>query len=198
MTRFCGGGSIPLEAQRLGLEAHASDLNPVPVLITKALIELPPKFVGRPPVNPDARGGLVVERREGAEKRKSGRLGEVRAAGWKGAAGLAADIRYYGRWMRDEAERRIGLLYPKVHAYARRRHVSARHAGGNCGEEGRGTDRHRLAVGAHGRQSQPCGQRRACAAGAVVLAIHESGEESVGGTYSGPDHHDLSACGAVG
>lgn len=93
---FCGGGSIPLEAQRLGLEAHGSDLNPVPVLITKALIEIPPKFAGRPPVNP-------------AAQRSLGRMGA-----WKGAAGLAEDVRYYGRWMRDEAERRIGQLYPKV------------------------------------------------------------------------------------
>ncbi|MGC8633406.1 MAG: DUF1156 domain-containing protein [Candidatus Limnocylindrales bacterium] len=93
---FCGGGSIPLEAQRLGLEAHASDLNPVAVLITKALIEIPPKFADRPPVHPEARGGV-------------GGTGE-----WKGAAGLAADIRAYGAWMRDEAERRIGHLYPKV------------------------------------------------------------------------------------
>src|SRR5438093_560580 len=86
---FCGGGSIPLEAQRLGLEAHASDLNPVAVLITKALIEIPPKFAGQTPVNPE-------DRRRGA------------GAAWKGAAGLAADVRHYGRWMRDEAERRIG------------------------------------------------------------------------------------------
>ncbi len=93
---FCGGGSIPLEAQRLGLEAHASDLNPVAVLITKALIEIPPKFADRPPVHPDARRG-------------------VGATGvWKGAAGLAEDVRRYGVWMRDEAERRIGHLYPKV------------------------------------------------------------------------------------
>lgn len=92
---FAGGGSIPLEAQRLGLEAHASDLNPVAVLINKALIEIPPKFAGQPPVNPD--------------DRKRG-LGTP----WKGAAGLAADVRYYGKWMRDEAERRIGHLYPKV------------------------------------------------------------------------------------
>ena len=55
---FCGGGSIPLEAQRLGLEAHGSDLNPVAVLITKALIEIPPKFAGRPPVNPAAKGRM--------------------------------------------------------------------------------------------------------------------------------------------
>jgi putative DNA methylase len=92
---FCGGGSIPLEAQRLGLEAHASDLNPVAVLITKALIEIPPKFAGRPPVHPD----------DGSSKQ----LGS-----WEGARGLAEDVRYYGRWMRDEAERRIGHLYPKV------------------------------------------------------------------------------------
>jgi adenine-specific DNA methylase len=93
---FCGGGSIPLEAQRMGLEAHASDLNPVPVLINKALIEIPPKFASKPPVNPEA-------------KKKLGASGS-----WKGAAGLAEDIRYYGQWMRDEAEKRIGHLYPKV------------------------------------------------------------------------------------
>ncbi len=93
---FCGGGSIPLEAQRLGLEAHASDLNPVAVLITKALIEIPPKFAGRPPVNPEARKKLDHSKT------------------WRGAQGLAEDVRYYGQWMRDEAEKRIGHLYPKV------------------------------------------------------------------------------------
>jgi putative DNA methylase len=92
---FCGGGSIPLEAQRLGLEAHGSDLNPVAVLITKALIEIPPKFAGQPPVNPEAR------------RRKD-------TSAWPGATGLADDVRYYGQWMRDEAEKRIGHLYPKV------------------------------------------------------------------------------------
>lgn len=92
---FAGGGSIPLEAQRLGLEAHASDLNPVAVLINKALIEIPPKFANRPPVNPEARQSLMD-------------------GDWQGARGLANDIRYYGKWMRDEAERRIGHLYPKV------------------------------------------------------------------------------------
>jgi putative DNA methylase len=92
---FCGGGSIPLEAQRLGLEAHASDLNPVAVLITKAMIEIPPKFAELPPVNPRDR-----ERGMGAQ--------------WKGAAGLAADVGYYGEWMREEARKRIGHLYPKV------------------------------------------------------------------------------------
>ena len=93
---FCGGGSIPLEAQRLGLRAYASDLNPVPVLITKALIEIPPKFANQPPVNPEAR--------------QQGKINET----WKGAQGLADDVRYYGKWMRDEAEKKIGHLYPKV------------------------------------------------------------------------------------
>lgn len=91
---FAGGGTIPLEAQRLGLEAHASDLNPVAVLINKALIEIPPKFRDRRPVYP----GLADS--------------EVRS--WRGAEGLAADVRAYGAWMRDEAERRIGHLYPKA------------------------------------------------------------------------------------
>ena len=89
---FCGGGSIPLEAQRLGLRAYGSDLNPVAVLVSKATCEIPPMFAGCPPVNPE-RDRLVT---------------------WKGAQGLADDIRYYGKWMRDEAQARIGHLYPKV------------------------------------------------------------------------------------
>ncbi|MBW1947525.1 MAG: DUF1156 domain-containing protein [Deltaproteobacteria bacterium] len=96
---FCGGGSIPLEAQRLGLKVYASDLNPVAVLITKALVEFPPKFAGRAPVNPEARKKL---------------FGKPGSRTWKGAQGLAEDVRYYGQWMRDEAENRIGHLYPKV------------------------------------------------------------------------------------
>ena len=99
---FAGGGSIPLEAQRLGLEAHASDLNPVAVLINKAMIEIPPRFAGRPPVNPETRRGR----------------GSTEAQ-WKGAAGLAEDVRYYGKWMRDEAEKRIGHLYPKIEVTAK-------------------------------------------------------------------------------
>ncbi|BAY46714.1 hypothetical protein SAMD00079811_43270 [Scytonema sp. HK-05] len=93
---FCGGGSIPLEAQRLGLEAHGSDINPVAVLITKALIEIPPKFANQPPVNPDSRKNSLSTKK------------------WYGAQGLAEDVRYYGQWMRDEAFKRIGHLYPKV------------------------------------------------------------------------------------
>ncbi|MCT1696179.1 DUF1156 domain-containing protein [Corynebacterium sanguinis] len=92
---FAGGGAIPLEAQRLGLEAHASDLNPLAVLINKAMIEIPPKFAGQAPVNPDA---------------------PAPTNGWSRAEGLADDVRFYGEWMRDEAEKRIGHLYPKVKA----------------------------------------------------------------------------------
>ena len=98
---FAGGGAIPMEAQRLGLKAHASDLNPVAVLINKALIEIPPRFAGKQPVNPEARRGR----------------GSTEAQ-WKGTAGLADDMRYYGKWMRDEAEKRIGHLYPKVEVTA--------------------------------------------------------------------------------
>ncbi len=94
---FAGGGSLPLEAQRLGLESYASDLNPVAVLINKAMIEIPPKFAGRPPVNPEARKDKALFDRQ-----------------WRGAQGLAEDVRYYGKWMRDEAERRIGHLYPQI------------------------------------------------------------------------------------
>ena len=93
---FAGGGALPLEAQRLGLESYASDLNPVAVLINKAMIEIPPKFAGKPPVNPKSREHV-------------GHTGL-----WKGAAGLAEDVRYYGQWMRDEAEKKIGHLYPKI------------------------------------------------------------------------------------
>jgi putative DNA methylase len=97
---FAGGGALPLEAQRLGLEAYASDLNPVAVLICKAMIEIPPKFAGKPPVNPESRKKIGSQ------------------AGWKGAQGLAEDVRYYGKWMRAEAEKRIGHLYPKIEVTA--------------------------------------------------------------------------------
>jgi putative DNA methylase len=93
---FAGGGSIPLEAQRLGLEAHASDLNPVAALINKAMIEIPPRFKDRPPVNPASRETIGS------------------ASAMKGAAGLAEDVRYYGKWMRRKAFEKIGHLYPKI------------------------------------------------------------------------------------
>lgn len=96
---FAGGGSIPLEAQRLGLRAYASDLNPVAVLINKALIEIPPKFANLPPVNPEYQSKSKSERQ---------------LTQWHGAQGLAADVRYWGQWMRDQAEKRIGHFYPKV------------------------------------------------------------------------------------
>lgn len=96
---FAGGGTIPLEAQRLGLEAYASDLNPVAVLINKALIEIPPKFAGRAPVNPESRSRAALST-------------------WTGASGLAEDVRYYSTWMREEAHRRIGHLYPPVEVSA--------------------------------------------------------------------------------
>ena len=118
-TRSPAAASIPLEAQRLGLEAHACDLNPVAVLINKALIEIPPKFAGQPPVFPALANG---------RHRRA----------WKGATGLAADVRCYGEWMRDEAERRIGHLYPKATARRRRR-----------------GDRHRLDLGADGDVPEP-------------------------------------------
>lgn len=89
---FAGGGTIPLEAQRLGLAAYASDLNPVAVLINKALIEIPPTFAGCPPVFPS--------------------LADSRIGHWEGADGLAADIRAYGEWIRDEALKRLGKHYP--------------------------------------------------------------------------------------
>lgn len=95
---FCGGGSIPLEAQRLGLEARGSDINPVAVLISKAMIEIPPQWRDRSPVHPDAVGlGTGV---------------------WKGAQGLAEDVRRYGAWMREEAKQKIGHLYPPVEVTA--------------------------------------------------------------------------------
>ncbi|MCF8610757.1 DUF1156 domain-containing protein [Gordonia sp. HY285] len=94
LDMFAGGGSIPLEAQRLGLEAHAADLNPVAVLINKALIEIAPKFAGRRPVFPGAADETIQD--------------------WPRATGLAEDVRRYGQWMRDEAEKRIGHLYPKA------------------------------------------------------------------------------------
>ncbi len=94
---FSGSGALPLEAQRLGLSAYGSDLNPVAVILTKAMIEIPPKFAGRPPVNPAARKEKKLLDRE-----------------WRGAQGLAEDVRFYGQWMRADAQKRIGHLYPRV------------------------------------------------------------------------------------
>lgn len=103
---FAGGGSIPLEAQRLGLEAHAQDLNPVAVLINKALIDLPALFGNRPPVHPNVRAAKEL-------------------GSWTGAQGLAEDVRHYGQWMNDQAAKRIGALYPTVG-------IPAEHGGGRA------------------------------------------------------------------
>lgn len=92
---FAGGGAIPLEAQRLGLKAIAHDLNPVAVMINKAMIEIPPRFANMAPINPEVRRTRIN-------------------TGWEGAHGLAEDVRYYGEWMKQEAFKRIGHLYPKV------------------------------------------------------------------------------------
>src|SRR5690606_2323065 len=113
---FAGGGSIPLEAQRLGLEAHASDLNPVAVMINKAQIEIPPRFANKHPVNSEYRAqmfsGKSNDDASGRAGRKPTRVVNTDAT-WKGAAGLAADVRYYSKWMREKARERIGHLYPK-------------------------------------------------------------------------------------
>jgi putative DNA methylase len=104
---FAGGGALPLEAQRLGLESYASDLNPVAVTINKAMIEIPPRFAGRAPVGPaiEAERGTVKANRNAFED-------------WSGARGLAEDVRRYGAWMREEAHKRIGHLYPQVEVTA--------------------------------------------------------------------------------
>lgn len=93
---FAGGGSIPLEAARLGFEAHAADLNPVAVLLNKCNLELAPRWTGQAPVNPQAR------------------MEHTGAPHWEGTRGLAEDVRYYGRKIREEAQKKIGRLYPKV------------------------------------------------------------------------------------
>src|SRR5574344_480338 len=100
---FAGGGALPLEAQRLGLESHASDLNPVAVTINKAMIEIPPRFAGRAPVGPQ------IEAERGTKRATKNAFED-----WSGARGLAEDVRRYGAWMREQAQQRIGHLYPTV------------------------------------------------------------------------------------
>lgn len=105
---FAGGGALPLEAQRLGLESYASDLNPVAVTINKAMIEIPPKFAGRVPVGPE------IDADKGSKKRSTRDAFED----WSGARGLAEDVRRYGAWMREQAQQRIGHLYPQIEVTA--------------------------------------------------------------------------------
>jgi putative DNA methylase len=97
---FAGGGTLPLEAQRLGLQCYATDLNPVAVLINKAMIEIPPKFAGLPPVGP-------IPPRVKQTKAEP-------VQDWSGAKGLAEDVRRYGAWMLEQAQLQIGQLYPKI------------------------------------------------------------------------------------
>lgn len=105
---FAGGGAIPLEAQRLGLESYASDLNPVAVTINKAMIEIPPKFAGRAPIGPE------IAADKGSKKKATKDAFED----WSGARGLAEDVRRYGGWMREQAQQRIGDLYPPIEVTA--------------------------------------------------------------------------------
>ena len=158
---FAGGGSLPLEAQRLGLEAHASELNPVAVLINKAMIEIPPKFAGQPPVNPDARKDLDHSKSLA-----------------RGARGLAEDVRYYGQWMRDEAEKRIGHLYPKVADHCRRWCKGRPDLEPYVGRE---AHRHRVAVGTDGEEPQPGLRGCGGAARLYLHAVHEKGQGSLCG-----------------
>ena len=95
---FGGGGAIPLEAQRLGLHSHSSDLNPVAVMINKSMIEFPQRFLNSTPVGP-------IPPRD-----VQSRLGDD----WGGTKGLAEDVRRYGAWMREAAEKKIGTLYPSI------------------------------------------------------------------------------------
>src|SRR5690606_39404394 len=95
---------LPLEAQRLGLESHASDLDPVAVTINKAMIEIPPRFAGQKPVGPEPAAGT------GSRKKATKDAFED----WSGARSLADDVRRYGAWMREQAQQRIGHLYPPV------------------------------------------------------------------------------------
>ena len=135
---FAGGGALPLEAQRLGLQSFASDLNPVAVTINKAMIEIPPKFAGRAPVGP------VVEGERGTKK-----ANQDWTTTWTGAQGLAEDVRRYGAWMREQALQRIGHLYPSVtitaemlaandaglDAHGHKRHLNQGLAGLQAGQE---------------------------------------------------------------
>ena len=128
---FCGSGTIPLEAQRLGLRSIGSDLNPVAVLMSKTLVEIPSKFAGMPPVNPEARKNLSS------------------AAQWQGTGtqGLSEDVRYYGKWICDEAAKRIGHLYPRVEIADE----AIRQQPALAPLKGPKPERHRLVVGSHSR-----------------------------------------------
>jgi putative DNA methylase len=98
MDPFAGGGSIPLEAQRLGLQALACDLNPVAVMINKAMVEIPARFTGQPAVHSIESSGQIPFSKKN----------------WNGIQGLVEDFAHYGQWVQNEAERRLEHLYPKA------------------------------------------------------------------------------------
>ena len=157
---FAGGGSIPLEAQRLGLEAHASDLNPVAVLINKAMIEIPPKFAGKPPVNPEARKGK----------------GSTDAV-WRGTAGLAEDVSLLRQ---VDARRGREAHWPPV---PQDRGYGGDGAGAPRPEALRGPQahRHRLALGAYCQEPQPGLRQRGRSPGLHLRALHQEGQGSLRG-----------------
>jgi putative DNA methylase len=139
---FAGGGALPLEAQRLGLESYASDLNPVAVLINKAMIEIPPQFAGCTPVNPEARQDKTLI-----------------AKTWRGAQGLAEDVRYYGHWAPLPEDRNH-----RGHGKGATRSAAAR---------GQEPYRHCVALGAHGTEPKPSVRERGRAAGVHVYALNK-------------------------
>ncbi|MDR3185499.1 MAG: DUF1156 domain-containing protein [Christensenellaceae bacterium] len=107
---FAGGGAIPFAAQRLGLEAYAGDLNPVAVMINKAMIEIPPKFSGSPPINPDSITSVKNDENSSHSLSTAKMIGDT----FQGSTGLAEDVKYYGNWMLEKATKKLEHLYPKM------------------------------------------------------------------------------------
>jgi putative DNA methylase len=173
---FAGGGTIPLEAQRLGLKAHASDLNPVAVLINKALIEIPSHFRDRSPIFPGLADSQIRE--------------------WRCAEGLAADVRAYGAWMRDEADSRIGHLYPKADGKTVIAWIWARTV--NCPNPACGVEMPLV-------KSWWLGKKKGCEAFVVPTVVPDSGHPSgkrvqfsIGHTRTGPAGVDGTVSGRTG
>jgi putative DNA methylase len=90
---FSGGGSIPLEGLRLGLNVFASDLNPIPVLINKAMLEVIPKYWNKPPINQKA----IVEKSK---------------LGWTNVVGFCNDILHYGNVVLENSKNKLQNYYP--------------------------------------------------------------------------------------
>ena len=158
---FAGGGALPLEAQRLGLESYASDLNPVAVLINKAMIEIPPKFAGRAPVGPlPPATNKKTATRDAFED-------------WSGAKGLAEDVRRYGYWMREEAFKRIGHLYPQVDLDTLAKPVLASILRKGLVGPRQYSHRDRLALGTHRQKPQSGVFACRCAAGIHLYFVQQ-------------------------